>query len=124
FVHVKVLSVDEMACRIGYLYRSPEEEARLARSVKQRIYDRLGNYMRASVGIAPNIFLAKVASDMEKPDGLTVLHPGNFPQALFDLDLKALPGIASGMLARLQRHDIHTVQALWEAPPDRLRRAW
>src|SRR5205085_9575351 len=73
---------------------------------------------------APNVFLAKVGSDMQKPDGLTVLDESNLPNALFRLDLRALPGIGPAMYVRLQRFGIHSVRDLWEASSSDLHRAW
>src|SRR6185369_9811237 len=91
FVEVKPLSVDEMACPVSRFYAGREAEERMARRVKQNLYDRLGACLRASIGIAPNVFLAKVGSDMQKPDGLTILDETNLPGALFGLELLALP---------------------------------
>lgn len=124
FVSVKALSVDEMACGIGRLDASPEGERRLALQVKQDIRERLGSEMRCSIGIAPNVFLAKVASDSHKPDGLTIFNEENFPKALFELDLLDLPGIGRRMLLRLERQGITTVQQLYDSSESELRWAW
>ena len=122
FVSIKVLSVDEMACRIGRFYGTPEREIGLARAVKADLFGTLG--LRSSVGIAPNVFLAKVAGDMMKPDGLTVLDEGNLPDALFRLELRDLPGIGAKMHARLLRGGIASVRELCTATPMELRKAW
>ena len=124
FVDVKPLSIDEMACWIGGLDRGPEQEMRLGMRVKKAITDNLGPCMRSSVGIAPNIFLAKVASDMEKPDGLTRLDATNLPHALFGVPLRDLPGVGRNMICRLARCGITTTRHLYEADSALLRRAW
>lgn len=124
FVSVKVLSVDEMACRIDKLHNSPEGEVRLAREVKQHIAARLGACMRCSVGIAQNVFLAKVASDRQKPDGLTIYDERSLPQALFGLELIDLPGIGPRMAARLNAQGIFTMERLLELTPQEIHRAW
>jgi DNA polymerase-4 len=124
FVDIKPLSVDEMACAVGALDRGVEGELRLGRRVKKAITDRLGLCMRCSVGIAPNIFLAKVASDMQKPDGLTRLDADNLPGALFGVPLADLPGIGRKMHRRLARSGITTVEHLYAADIDLLRRVW
>ena len=80
--------------------------------------------MKCSIEIAPNIFLAKVASDRQKPDGLTVWDDFDLPFALFDLRLTDLPGIGSSMKQRLNDAEIVTVEALWEASASELRRVW
>lgn len=124
FVNIKPLSIDEMACWIGALDRGVEAEHALGRRIKQAIYERLGDWMRCSIGIAPNIFLAKVASDMQKPDGLTRLDESNLPHALYTVPLPDLPGVGRKMHRRLLRAGISTVEHLFEASPQLLRRAW
>lgn len=115
FVQVKPLSVDEMVCQVNRLHTTEEAERALAQRVKCDIKKALGEWMRCSVGIAPNVFLAKVASERQKPDGLTIYNSRNLPDALFDLDLLDLPGIANQMLLRLNSHGITTVRQLYEA---------
>ena len=122
FVEPNPLSVDEMACRVSRMYPTREAEEKLAHSVKAALHTETG--LRCSVGVADNIFLAKVASDMQKPDGLTLLDSSNVKERLFALKLTDLPGIARAMLARLLAHNITTVQELWEADEAALRRAW
>jgi len=124
FVNIKPLSIDEMACWVGRLDRGREAELRLGQNIKQAIYARLGDGMRCSIGIAPNIFLGKVASDMQKPDGLTRLDEDNLPHALFGVPLADLPGVGRQMHRRLQRCGITTVEHLFQADAQLLRRAW
>ena len=124
FVTVTPLSVDEMACWAGSLDRGGEKEIRLAERVKKDIHSALGDCMKSSIGIAPNIFLAKVASDMQKPNGLTVFEEGTYQERLFQLELIDLPGIAGNMKARLERNRIRTVRELWDATPEHLHAAW
>ena len=68
-----VLSIDEMACRLMGRERPLLAALELGRKVKARIRERVGPMLRSSVGLATNRYLAKVASDMEKPDGLVAL---------------------------------------------------
>jgi len=124
FVDIKPLSIDEMACWVGRMDRGIEGELRLGANIKKAIYNRLGEWMRCSIGIAPNIFLAKVASDMQKPDGLTRLDEHNLPHALFSVPLADLPGVGRQMHKRLARCGITSVEHLFEADSERLRRAW
>lgn len=124
FVDIKPLSIDEMACAVGRLDCSEEGEVRLGRAVKKAIRDRLGDWMRCSVGIAPNIFLAKVASDMRKPDGLVRIDPAHLPHALYQVPLNDLPGIGRQMYRRLLRWGITTVEHLYQADLQLLRRVW
>jgi DNA polymerase-4 len=124
FVYMKTLSVDEMACTIARFYSTPEAERKLAERVKGDLQRNLGPMIRSSVGIAPNVFLAKVASDMQKPDGLTMFASDLVPQSLYPLDLQDLPGIGSHMYLRLIRQGITSVRQLCEATPGELRRVW
>jgi DNA polymerase-4 len=86
-------SVDEMSCRLAPEERDPEAAAALAEKIKRAIANRVGPTMRCSIGVAPNRFLAKVATDMMKPDGLVILRKEELPQSLYRLDLIDLPGI-------------------------------
>lgn len=120
----KVCSIDEMYFRL----LGPEREPALAREtalrIKAALRERVGQYVRASIGIAPNIFLAKVATDMQKPDGLVVLQHDDLPQALRRLRLTDLFGINRRMEARLQAAGIFTVERLCACSVDELRIAW
>jgi DNA polymerase-4 len=80
--------------------------------------------MRSSIGIAPNTFLAKTASDMQKPDGLVVIEESNLPEILFRLQLRDFCGIGASREARLHACGIRTVEQLCRAPKEVLRRAW
>lgn len=117
-----VCSIDELACRLEPRdARSPEE---LARRIKDRIRARVGPYITCSIGMGPNRQLAKIASDMDKPDGLTVLHPDALPGRLLDLDLDDIPGIGGRMLRRLNASGIWSVDDLWLSAPKQLRALW
>jgi DNA polymerase-4 len=80
--------------------------------------------LRSSIGIAPNIYLAKVASNLQKPDGLSVIEQHDLPDKLYALKLRDLNGIGARMEARLQACGIETVQQLCTATPEHLRVAW
>ena len=73
-----VLSIDEMACRLMGRERPLLAAMELGRKVKATIREKVGPMLRSSVGLATNRYLAKVASDMEKPDGLIALPAGYF----------------------------------------------
>ena len=122
FTSVKPLSVDEMACRVGRIHGGRERE--LCLLVKERFRKRLGEMMSCSTGVAPNVFLAKVAAEMQKPDGLTILREADLPGTLFGLHLLDLPGIGPRMATRLERSGIRTVAQLYAASAADLRMAW
>lgn len=119
-----VLSIDEMACDLMGRDREEAHAVKLGRQIKQAIYDQVGDVLHSSVGIAPNRFLAKTASNMQKPDGLTVIRQHELPQRLYGLKLGALNGIGRAMEQRLNQLGIHTVEQLCTAGKDTLHRAW
>jgi DNA polymerase IV len=107
-----VLSIDEMACRLLGRERPLLAALDLGRRVKQRIRERAGETLRCSVGLATNRYLAKIASDMEKPDGLVALTLDILPEALSRLTLRDLPGVGAKTEKRLNEKGIHTMQQL------------
>jgi DNA polymerase-4 len=107
-----VLSIDEMACRLIGRERPLLAAMELGRQVKSRILERVGPMLRSSVGLATNRYLAKVASDMEKPDGLVALPLDILPEALRQLPLRALPGIGARTEKRLNEKGIRTMEEL------------
>ncbi len=118
----KVWSVDEMECQL-----CPSERASavdLAERIRAGLRTEIGPWMTPSIGLGPNQFLAKVAAEMDKPNGLTVLAPEALPGALLALSLDDLPGIAKGILARLHNSGIFTIEALWHLSPKHARAIW
>src|ERR1039458_6892674 len=90
-----VCSIDEMACRLIGRERPLLNAIDLGMRVKRTIRERVGECLRSSVGLATNRYLSKVASDMEKPDGLVALPLDILPEALHQLTLRDLPGIGA-----------------------------
>lgn len=124
-LHVtKVCSVDEAACLLLGPERIPENAVALSHRIKQGLYRNIGPYIRCSIGLAPNAFLAKVASDMQKPDGLVLLTNSSLPASLFTLKLTDLPGINVNMERRLNRGGVFTVEQFWSLSPKHARAVW
>jgi DNA polymerase-4 len=113
-----------MSCALRGPWRERSAALQLARQIKERIAATIGTCLRSSIGIAPNTFLAKTASDMQKPNGLVVLEQGNLPEALFGLQLRDFCGIGASREARLHACGITTVEQLCRARKTTLRRAW
>jgi len=120
----QVLSIDEMECELTGRWQQRERAVGLAERIKAEVVAQLGECMRTSVGIAPNTLLAKLASNMQKPDGLTVIEAHELPQHLYGLKPKAINGIGPRMVQRLERCGIHTMEQLYAAPRELLRTAW
>ena len=124
-VHVdRVLSIDEMVCELTGSMQQYERAIALARQIKKTIAKTVGTELRCSIGIAPNPFLAKTASEMQKPDGCVVIDTADLPHCLFSLDLLDLCGVGKAMEKRLRQHGINTVEDLCRATKIKLRKAW
>ncbi len=115
-----VCSIDELAAVLGERDR-PEE---VAGRIKARVRAAVGERITCSIGCAPNRWLAKIAVELDKPDGLTVLFPADLPGPLLGLGLEALPGVGKRMRARLKQGGIATVEDVWKTDPGRLRSLW
>jgi nucleotidyltransferase/DNA polymerase involved in DNA repair len=115
---VEPLSIDEAFLDFTGLARDLEDGARRGREIKNRI--RQEQRLTASVGVAPNKFLAKVASDMEKPDGLVVLPLESLPDRLWPMPVKRLWGVGPKTAERLHEGGIERIGQLLEVPESAL----
>jgi DNA polymerase IV len=120
----EVWSIDEVWCTLPPDWQNRPAALATARKIKSAIRRIAGDCLTCSIGIAPNAWLAKIASDLEKPDGLTVIESEELPQRLFPLDLRDLPGVGSNMDTRLRTAGIETVEKLCAASVEKLRRVW
>ena len=124
-MHIEsVGSIDEMECDLTGEWRRPEKAVELARTIKRTIAEQVGEFLRCSIGIAPNPLLAKLASDLQKPDGLVVIEEHELPGCLHGLKLQDFSGISHAMEARLRSHGIATVEQMCAASKEELRAAW
>ncbi len=119
-----VCSIDEMACKLMRNECAPEQAIQIAHNIKAGIAKNVGEYIRCSIGIAPNRYLAKIATDLKKPDGLTILSPQDLPERLYELHLRDLPGIGPRMETRLNQAGIRTMRQLMALPPKQMRAVW
>src|SRR4029077_12043525 len=123
-VHItQVLSVDEMACRLIGRERFLPNATTIGYRIKQALRS-LGVVLRCSIGLAPNCYLSKVAAEICRPDGLTVLIEKDLPCALFCLKLQDLSGISHAMEHRLSRRGITTVEQLCQLSAQQMREIW
>lgn len=120
----KVCSIDEMRFQLLGGERTREGAIDMAKKMKAAIRNHVGSEMSCSVGIAPNAFLAKVGTELQKPDGLIVLEAKDLPEALHSLKLTDFPGINRRMAARLQAAGIFDSRQLCAASKDHLLRAF
>ena len=119
-----VLSIDEMDCELTGRWREPARAMKIAHEVKAAIRSQVGEHLRTSIGIGPNTFIAKTASDMVKPDGLVMILEEELPQRLFDLEVRALSGVGKQMEKRLHRHGIRTVRDLAGKTKEEMHAIW
>lgn len=117
-------SIDEVSCELMGPERLKENAVALAHRIKAGFRERLGECVRCSIGLAPNQFLAKLAADMQKPDGLTMIESHELPGRLLPLPLRDLPGIGPNMERRLNAAGIHSMADLWALDPRRAREIW
>ena len=120
----RTLSIDEMVCKLTGSQQQRGNALALAGRIKQAIRAHMGEHVRSSIGIAPNMFLAKVASDMQKPDGCVIIEQHELPEKLFSLQLRDLYGIGKRMAQRLNQAGIFTIPELYAANRQQLRSAW
>jgi DNA polymerase-4 len=119
-----VMSIDEMACRLIGREQPLLAALDLAQRIKAEIRKTVGSTLRCSVGLAQNRYLSKVASDMEKPDGLVALTPDILEAALLRLTPRDLPGIGPRMEKRLQAAGIRTMAQLWALDREQMNHLW
>ena len=119
---VEALSIDEAFLDItgmGQLAASPRA---YAQRIKQAIYEETG--LVASVGIAPNKFLAKLASDLQKPDGLVIIPPDRVREILWPLPIRRLWGVGKKTAEKLQNMGYETVGQIAQAEQSGLQKAF
>ena len=104
---VEPLSLDEAYLDVTRPRIPSPSATETARAIRDAIRAETG--LTASAGIAPNKFLAKIASDWRKPDGQFVLPPHRVEAFLTALDIGRIPGVGPKMKARLTAMDVHTV---------------
>ena len=123
-LHVsKIISIDEMECRLGGRDREISNAQEMARQVKKAIYS-VGEKLHCSVGLAPNRMLAKIATNLQKPNGLVTITQSQLPKILFSLKPRDLPGIGHNMEQRLLKQGIQTVEQLCRLDMDQMTQLW
>jgi len=109
---IEPLSLDEAYLDVTENKTGLPTATQVARAVREQIRAEL--HLTASAGVAPNKFLAKIASDWRKPDGLFVIQPDEIDSFLLALPVSRLPGVGKVMEQKLKGFDVQTVAALRE----------
>ena len=116
---VQGLSLDEAFLDVTASIAAFGPAEHIAREIKRRIRER--TELTASVGVAPNKLVAKIASDLRKPDGLVVVSPHEVQALLDPLPIRRLFGLGARTAPRVEALGIHTLGELRRASPARLR---
>src|SRR5213595_3852418 len=107
---IEPLSLDEAYLDVSENKTGLPTATQVARTIRQQIRSELN--LTASAGVAPNKFLAKIASDWRKPDGLFVIQPEEVDSFLLPLPVGRLPGVGKVTEEKLKRFEIQTVKDL------------
>lgn len=116
------VSIDEAFLDVTSRARDFDEAEALARRVKATVQKETG--LTCSIGVAPNKSMAKIASDMEKPDGLTVVRPERVEAFLAPLPVTKIPGVGPKTQAALKAMGVETIGQLAQRPPGDLTAAF
>ena len=104
---IEVVSIDEAYMDISGSQRLQGDPEKVAADIKNKIKSRVG--LKCSVGVAPGKFLAKVASDMDKPDGLTIIWPQDVAHFIKRLPVQKVPGVGRKTYSQLESMGIKTL---------------
>jgi DNA polymerase-4 len=107
---IEPLSLDEAYLDVSQNKTGLPTATQVARTIRQQIHSEL--HLTASAGVAPNKFLAKIASDWKKPDGLFVIQPEEVDSFLSPLPVGRLPGVGKVTEEKLKGFQVHTVADL------------
>lgn len=119
-----IASIDEVACKLMGDQQQENKARELAKIIKKGIQNNVGKYIRCSIGIAPNRFLAKTASNLEKPNGLQILYSKDIPKRIKHFKLSDLTGIGKAMEYRLNKSGILSIEELYNISPKHMRKIW
>ncbi|MGZ3691363.1 MAG: DNA polymerase Y family protein [Pseudobdellovibrio sp.] len=119
-----VLSIDEMACELIGRERELTAAWKIAQDMKDHVRAVVGSEIKSSVGIGPNILVAKIASDMMKPDGLVAVDKDQILEKIGPLSIECIPGVGRQMKARLNAKNFFKVEDFMKLSEQELRKNW
>ncbi len=110
-------SIDEAVINFKNYHLVYKDLHQVGMQIKQDIYTQAGDWLKCSIGLAPNTFLAKLASGIQKPDGFVTITPSTIDDVLSKLNLESLPGIAKSTSRKLVMAGINSPLELRYAQP-------
>lgn len=120
----QVLSIDEVSCRLMGTQRELGRAIELAKKLKRHVLNTVGECLTSSVGLGPNSLIAKIASDMQKPDGLVWIPKEDIAEKLGPLSVRVVPGIGEKTEIMLNQLGIHKIQDILRLTPAEARNKW
>lgn len=117
---IEIFSIDEAFIDLTGMVKNHPEAMAVAQDIKQRLKSEVGDYLTCSIGISHNKLLAKLASEMQKPDGLTIIDQYNLNDILASTPIEDVCGIGRQLGAKLKIMSIKTMTDLANCPLDRL----
>lgn len=115
--YIEPLSIDEAFLEVSGMSTMYSGPKALGRAIKDRVYEQTG--LIISAGLAPNKFLAKLASDLDKPDGLVVIPYGREKEILAPLPIKRIWGVGPHTEKRLKAGGFHLMRHIQALPDER-----
>lgn len=111
-------SIDEFVLKIvnGEPCLAGRQAWTVSRQIKHKIKEKVGEYITVSIGISTNRYLAKIASNLKKPDGLVEINKDNFLEVFSKMKLTDLTGIKERNALRLKRVGVNTVLDFYNSP--------
>lgn len=116
-------SIDEAVMDLNNYSLYYKDQLKVAKQIKQDVRNKIGDWIKVSIGIAPNAFLAKLASGLQKPDGLVMINQENIDDVLSTVPLVKLPGIKEGIARKLIAAGIRNPVNLRHSSPWKLKSA-
>ncbi|MFM2486339.1 DNA polymerase IV [Celerinatantimonas yamalensis] len=115
---VEPLSLDEAYLDVSDVDLCHGSATLIAQAIRRQIFEQ--TQLTASAGVAPNKFLAKIASEENKPDGLFVIEPGHVREFALQLVLKKIPGVGPRTWERLQHFGLNVGADVLQYTPEQL----
>ena len=117
---IEIFSIDEAFLDVTGICKNHQEAIDIAKNIKQRLKEEIGDYLTCSIGISHNKLLAKLASEMQKPDGLTIIDKNNLNDILAKTPIEDVCGIGPRLSRRLNLIGIKLMKELGNTELKRL----